>query len=99
MNAPAAVIAEDEPLLRGQLIELLATAWPELRVLAAVEDGFQAMRALGEHRPDVLVLDIQMPGRAGLQVARHASGRCHVVFLTAYDKYAVAAFEQGAVDT
>ena len=62
------------------------------------EDGFQAMRALEEHAPDVLFLDIQMPGLTGLEVARHASGRCHVVFVTAYDQYAVAAFEEGAVD-
>jgi DNA-binding LytR/AlgR family response regulator len=62
------------------------------------EDGLQAMQALREHDPDVLFLDIQMPGLSGLEVARHASGRHHVVFVTAYDQYAVAAFEEGAVD-
>jgi DNA-binding LytR/AlgR family response regulator len=97
-RAPTAIIAEDEPVLRAQLVELLGTVWPELAVAAAAEDGFQAMQALKEHAPDVLFLDIQMPGLTGLQVARQASGRHHVVFLTAYDEYAVAAFDEGAVD-
>jgi DNA-binding LytR/AlgR family response regulator len=95
---PTAVLAEDEPVLRAQLKELLAAAWPDLEVVAESADGFQAMRALDERRPDVLFLDIQMPGLTGLEIARHASGRQHVVFVTAHDEYAVAAFEQGAVD-
>ncbi len=95
---PTAVIAEDEPVLRAQLKDLLHAVWPELVIAAAAEDGFQAMRALKEHTPDVLFLDIQMPGPTGLELARHASGRYHVVFVTAYDQYAVAAFEEGAVD-
>ena len=95
---PRAVLAEDESLLREQLRELLAAAWPELSIVALAEDGRQAMHALEEHRPDVLFLDIEMPGLTGLEVAAQASRRCHVVFVTAYDKYALAAFEQGAVD-
>jgi DNA-binding LytR/AlgR family response regulator len=95
---PTAVIAEDEPVLRAQLKELLGAVWPELKVVAAAGDGLQAMRALDRHSPDVLFLDIQMPGLTGLEVAKHASGRHHVVFVTAYDQYAVAAFEEGAVD-
>jgi DNA-binding LytR/AlgR family response regulator len=95
---PTAVIAEDEPVLRTQLKDLLHEVWPELAIAAAAEDGLQAMRALEEHHPDVLFLDIHTPGLTGLEVARHASGRCHVVFVTAYDQYAVAAFEEGAVD-
>jgi DNA-binding LytR/AlgR family response regulator len=95
---PRAVLAEDEPLLREQLGELLAAAWPELEIVAHAEDGKQAIRAMREHVPDVLFLDIQMPEASGLEVARLASGRCHVVFVTAYDQYAVAAFEEGAVD-
>ncbi|HET7763784.1 MAG TPA: LytTR family DNA-binding domain-containing protein [Burkholderiales bacterium] len=95
---PTAVLAEDEPLLRAQLRELLAAVWPELEVLAEAEDGFQAISALQEHQPDVLFLDIQMPGITGLEVARHASGRHHVVFVTAHDEHALAAFEEGAVD-
>jgi DNA-binding LytR/AlgR family response regulator len=95
---PTAVIAEDEPVLRAQLKELLGAVWPELAVAAAAEDGLQAMQALEQHAPDVLFLDIQMPGLTGLEVGRHASGRHHVVFVTAYDQYAVAAFDEGAVD-
>ena len=93
-----AVIAEDEPVLRAHLQELLAAAWPELDIAALAEDGLQAIEALRTHSPDVLFLDIQMPGLTGLEVARHASGHNHVVFITAYDQYAVAAFEEGAVD-
>jgi len=95
---PRAIIAEDESLLREQLRDLLAAAWPELEVVALAHDGVQAIRAVEEHRPDVLFLDIHMPEASGLEVARVASGRCHVVFVTAYDQYAVAAFEEGAVD-
>jgi DNA-binding LytR/AlgR family response regulator len=98
MNIPTALLAEDEEVLRGELRARLATLWPELSIVAEAEDGVEAMRALTEHSPDVLILDIQMPGMTGLEVARLASGRCHVVFITAYDRYAVAAFEQGAVD-
>ena len=99
MSAPTAVIAEDEPLLRGELKEMLAALWPELAICA--EAGGRHRRRCtrsSEHAPDVLFLDIEMPGLTGLEVAQRASGRCHVVFVTAYDKYAVAAFEQGAVD-
>lgn len=98
MPPPTAIIAEDEPLLREELKESLASLWPELRIAAEAEDGMDALRALETHRPDVVFLDIQMPGATGLDVARVASGRCHVVFVTAYDQYAVAAFDQGVVD-
>ena len=98
MRTPSALIAEDEPLLRGQLRELLESLWPELRICAEVEDGAAAIRAIDTQSPEMLFLDIEMPGASGLDVARHASGKCHVAFVTAYDKYAVAAFEQGAVD-
>ena len=98
MRALKAVIAEDEPVLRAELRDTLARIWPELVVCAEAEDGFEALRALAEHSPDILFLDIEMPGLSGLEVAKQASGKCHVAFVTAYDKYAVAAFEQGAVD-
>jgi DNA-binding LytR/AlgR family response regulator len=98
MSRPTAVIAEDEPLLLGELKDALAELWPELDVKAEAQNGIQAIRALETYEPDVLFLDIQMPGMTGLDVARVASTRCHVVFVTAYDEYAVAAFEQGAVD-
>jgi len=95
---PKAIIAEDEPLLRDELRQGLATLWPELEVCADVADGVAALHALETHQPNILFLDIEMPGMSGLEVARLANGRCHVVFVTAYDKYAVAAFEQEAAD-
>jgi DNA-binding LytR/AlgR family response regulator len=98
MSTPTAVIAEDEATLRGQLVEQLGQLWPELAIVGEAADGVQALRLLDEHQPDVMFLDIQMPGATGLEVARQASGRCHVVFVTAYDQHAVAAFDQGAVD-
>jgi len=98
MSNPTAIIAEDEATLRGQLVEQLGQLWPELAIVGEAADGVQALRLLDEHRPDVMFLDIQMPGATGLEVAREASGRCHVVFVTAYDQHAVAAFDQGAVD-
>lgn len=98
MSAPTAIIAEDEPVLRAQLRDLLGTVWPELKIVATAEDGLQAIKALQRHAPDVLFLDIQMPGLTGLDIARRASNRHHVVFVTAYNQYAVAAFEEGAVD-
>src|SRR5438093_13778630 len=92
------IIAEDEPLLREELAELLASLWPELAVVAETADGIATLQALEKHGPDVLFLDINMPGLNGLEVARQASGRCHVVFVPAYDQHTLAAFEQGAAD-
>ncbi len=93
-----AVIAEDEGNLLDELRETLAELWPALSICAVATNGIQALREMEQHAPDVLFLDIQMPGMSGLEVAKRASGRSHVVFVTAYDKYAVAAFEQGAID-
>src|SRR6266436_3214286 len=93
-----ALIAEDEANLCDELRETLADLWPELVICAVAADGFQALQQLEQHAPHVLFLDIEMPGMSGLEVAKQASGKCHVAFVTAYDKYAVAAFEQGAVD-
>ncbi len=98
MKAPTALVAEDETTLRQQLVEHLAQLWPELQIVGEAENGIQALRLLDELRPDVVFLDIEMPGATGLEVARQASGRSHVVFVTAYDQHAVAAFEQGALD-
>jgi DNA-binding LytR/AlgR family response regulator len=98
MRSPSALIAEDETILREQLCAHLQQLWPQLRIAALAESGIEALQLLDEHQPDVMFLDIQMPGLTGLEIARQASGRCHVVFVTAYDAYAVAAFEQGAVD-
>ena len=98
MPSPRALIAEDEPVLRQEMVELLGKLWPQLQVVETVGDGVSALRALNEHEPDVVFLDIQMPGLSGVEVARRAAGRCHFVFITAYDQYAVSAFDQGAVD-
>lgn len=95
---PTALIADDEDLPRAELRRMLQAAWPELRVVAEAEDGHAALAALDAHAPDVAFLDIRMPGASGLDVARAASGRCHVVFTTAYDSHAIEAFEAGAVD-
>lgn len=93
-----AVVAEDEGNLRDELCETLAVLWPELAVCGRAADGIEALRAWEQHAPDILFLDIQMPGISGLEVAKLASGRSHVVFVTAYDRYAVSAFKQGAID-
>ena len=95
------VVAEDEALLRQALLDQLAQAWPQLQVIAACEDGAGALDAIAEHTPDVAFLDIRMPGLTGLDVAAAAaqvSPRTQVVFVTAYDQYAVDAFERGAID-
>ena len=95
------VIAEDEPLLRQSLSEQLERAWPALEIVAECEDGAEALEAIAEHRPEVAFLDIRMPGLTGLEVAAgaaEASPATEVVFVTAYDQYAVDAFERGAVD-
>jgi DNA-binding LytR/AlgR family response regulator len=95
---PTALLAEDEPMLRAQLRSRLAEAWPELSIVAEAENGEQALACIDAHKPDVAFLDIRMPVMSGLDVARAIGGRCHVVFVTAYDEYAVAAFDEGAVD-
>ncbi|MBK6008154.1 response regulator transcription factor [Ramlibacter ginsenosidimutans] len=105
MNAPTAVIAEDEPLLAQALRAELARAWPELRVAATVGDGAAAVQTALEHRPDVLFFDIRMPGQGGLEAAAELADAWPadapfpaLVFVTAYDQYAVQAFEAQAVD-
>jgi len=98
LDSHRAVVAEDEPVLLAELRDMLSRLWPELSIVGEAQDGIEALRLLDAHAPDILFLDIQMPGLTGLEVARQASGRCHVVFVTAYDKYAVAAFEEGAID-
>ncbi|MFN9209837.1 MAG: LytR/AlgR family response regulator transcription factor [Betaproteobacteria bacterium] len=95
---PTAILAEDEDLPRADLRALLAQLWPELDIVAECEDGPAAARALAELAPDIAFLDIRMPGLDGLQLAKLAAGRCHVVFTTAYDQHALAAFDAGAVD-
>jgi len=98
MDRPTALIAEDEPLMRERLKEKLADVWPELAVVAEAADGDEALAAFHAQRPRVAFLDIRMPGRSGLDVAAEIGGACHVVFITAYDQYALKAFEAGAAD-
>jgi DNA-binding LytR/AlgR family response regulator len=98
MKPPRAVIADDEPHLAQALQRELATQWPELEVVALARNGLEAAEAIAVHAPDVAFLDIQMPGLTGLEVAQGIEGRTHVVFVTAFDEYAVQAFEQSALD-
>ncbi len=94
-----AILVEDEAPLRKALRAMLQEAWPELRIVAECEDGIAAMEAIAAHRPTLAFLDIRMPGVSGLDVARAAvAAKSLVVFTTAYDEYAVRAFEAGAVD-
>ena len=98
MRRATALIAEDEAVLREELRMQLAALWPELDVVALAGSGIEALQLLDRHRPDIAFLDIEMPGLTGLEVARACEGRCRVVFVTAYDAHAVAAFEHGAID-
>jgi DNA-binding LytR/AlgR family response regulator len=92
------IIADDEPHLARYLKDQLAHAWPELRLLGMAGNGPEAAKLIDDAAPDIAFLDIQMPGLTGLEVAQGIEGATRVVFVTAYDAYAVQAFEQGAVD-
>ena len=98
MSRVPAVIADDEPLLRAQLRVRLSRIWPELDVVHEMGNGKDVDAVIDEHEPAIFFLDIHMPGVNGLEAARAIAGRAHVVFVTAFDQYAVEAFEQGAVD-
>jgi DNA-binding LytR/AlgR family response regulator len=98
VTRPTAIVAEDELPQRRELRALLAELWPELNVVAECEDGLSALEALEQHRPQVAFLDIRMPGVSGLEVARVAGLQCVVIFITAYEQYALSAFDEGAVD-
>ncbi len=93
-----ALIAEDEPLMRERLLGALKEAWPELQIQGVAKNGIEAIKLWNTHRPDVLFLDIRMPGKTGLEVAAEVGDAAHIVFITAYDEYAVEAFKNGAVD-
>jgi DNA-binding LytR/AlgR family response regulator len=93
-----ALIADDEPLLRESLTRLLAQTWPELEVIAQARNGRAAVESFEALRPDFCFLDVHMPGLSGIEAARFIGRRAHVVFVTAYDQYAVQAFDQGALD-
>jgi DNA-binding LytR/AlgR family response regulator len=93
-----AIIADDERLMREQLRARLAEVWPDLRIVAEARNGEEAVAAVREHRPDLAFLDIRMPGMTGIEAAREIGDAAHIVFITAYNEYAVDAFENGAVD-
>jgi DNA-binding LytR/AlgR family response regulator len=95
---PTALIADDEPLLRESLTRLLATAWPDLEIVAQARNGREAIELFEQYKPDVCFLDVQMPGKTGVEAAQHIGRRAHLVFVTAFVEYAIQAFEQGALD-
>jgi len=95
---PTALIADDEPLLRSTLTRLLGEAWPELEVVAEARNGREAIEMFEARQPQVCFLDVHMPGLSGVDAARAIGRRAHIVFVTAYDQYAVQAFEHGALD-
>lgn len=95
---PTALIADDEPLLRERLRGLLQRLWPELTIVAEARNGREAVEMFDEHAPEVVFLDVHMPGLNGVEAARSIARRAEVVFVTAYEQYAVTAFEQGALD-
>ena len=104
---PRAVLADDERLMREQLRARLAEVWPELQIVAEARNGLEAVQLVQSHRPDIVFLDIRMPGLTGIEAARQITQLPEddddallpeIVFITAYDEYAVQAFEQGAAD-
>lgn len=93
-----ALVADDEPLLREALVRLLASAWPELEIVAQARNGREAIDLFEAHRPNICFLDAQMPGKSGVEAAQHIGRRAHLVFVTAFVEYAVQAFAHGALD-
>jgi DNA-binding LytR/AlgR family response regulator len=106
MSTTRALIADDERLMREQLRARLAEVWPELELLGEARNGVEAVEMTAQLHPDLVFLDIRMPGMTGVDAARQiaqlptddAWHGCEIVFITAYDQYAVEAFEQGVVD-
>ena len=97
-DPPRAIIADDEKPLRDYLRSLLEEVWPDLVICGEAEHGREAVDLIMKHRPHIAFLDIKMPGMSGMEVAAKISGACHIVFVTAYDRFAVEAFEREAVD-
>lgn len=96
--APTAVIADDERLMREQIIGRLKEAWPELLIVGEAGNGREAVAMVQSLEPDIVFLDISMPEMDGIKAARALAGQAHVVFVTAYDQYAISAFDHGAID-
>jgi DNA-binding LytR/AlgR family response regulator len=95
---PTAIIADDERLMRDQLRMRLNEVWPELDIVGEAKNGEEAVEMVAQLKPDLTFLDIRMPGKTGMEAARDIGNQSHIVFVTAYDQYAVEAFERGAVD-
>jgi DNA-binding LytR/AlgR family response regulator len=95
---PTAIIADDERLMRDQLRMRLQEAWPELQIVGEAKNGEEAVQLVAELKPDLTFLDIRMPGKTGMEAAREIGDGSQIVFVTAYDQYAVEAFERGAID-
>lgn len=95
---PTAIIADDERLMRDQLKSRLQQVWPELTILGEAKNGEEAVQLVESLQPDLAFLDIRMPAKTGLEAAKEIGTKTHIVFITAYDQYAVEAFDQGAVD-
>src|SRR5215831_7340413 len=96
--APTAVVVDDERLMREQIVGRLKEAWPELIIVGEAGNGREAIATVQSLEPDIVFLDINMPEMDGLKTAQALAGKAHIVFVTAYDQYAIRAFEQGAVD-
>jgi len=98
MNRYSAIIADDEENLCSHLETLLEKLWPELQLIGIAQNGPEALSLIKRDEPDIAFLDIKMPVMSGIDVAKHTQGLCHVVFITAYDEFAIQAFEQDAID-
>jgi len=97
-HVTTALIADDEAPMREQLRARLLEVWPDLQIVALAANGVEAVEMAARLTPQIVFLDIRMPGMGGIEAARQLYDRCHIVFVTAYDQYAVDAFEQGAID-
>ena len=95
---PTAIIADDERLMRDLLRTRLSQVWPDLEIIGEAKNGDEAVQLVDELKPDLTFLDIRMPGKTGMEAARDIGDASQVVFVTAYDQYAVEAFERGAID-
>lgn len=95
---PTAIIADDEHLMRNQLRLRLSQTWPEINILGEAKNGNEAIQLVNQLQPDFTFLDIHMPGKTGLEAAHIIGNKSHIIFITAYDEYAIEAFEHGAVD-
>lgn len=98
MANPNAVIADDEEQLRIHLKSKLAHLWPELTICGEAQNGLEALELIESGRPAIAFLDIKMPGLTGIEVAQKIRANCRVVFITAFDQFAIEAFESEAVD-